>query len=260
VAPSAASSQYGCSSLHQRTSHSAAADAWEAHSGQQAAGIAGSTWQQQQMHVPSSWQQQQAGLPLALNLPGAAYADAPAGSAAWDTHSTSSSGSCCGNEQQQPLQAGLKGSSRGSPLPLPGRGDCVLPITRSLSGDGKGWGNLLPGRWDSSGSSRDGGLLAGSSTSCSSSSRAVVAASLLALAGAAGSGGALGLQLAGALAAAPDHIGHVVPPMVLLGELIWMAAPGVVQSHSLAGRLYLQASCGSLLARKLSGRSLCSSA
>ncbi|KAF6252114.1 hypothetical protein COO60DRAFT_1704442 [Scenedesmus sp. NREL 46B-D3] len=62
-------------------------------------------------------------------------------------------------------------------------------------------------------SSRDGSLLAGSS---SSSSRAVVAASLLALAGAAGSGGAVGLQLAGALAAAPDHIGHVLPPMALL--------------------------------------------
>jgi hypothetical protein len=206
VTPAAAASHYGYSVPHQRTSHSAAAEAWEASSGPAAAGATGSSWQQQQ----------QAGLPLAGTPPAAAYADAPAGSAAWDTHSTSSSGSCCGNEQpQQQQQAGLKCTSRGSPLLLPGRGDCVLPITRSLSGDGKGWGSLLPGHWDSSsGSSREGGVLAGSS----SSSRAVVAASLLALAGAAGSGGALGLQLAGALAAAPDHVGHVLPPMILIGK------------------------------------------
>ncbi|KAF6257228.1 ZIP family transporter [Scenedesmus sp. NREL 46B-D3] len=52
---------------------------------------------------------------------------------------------------------------------------------------------------------------------------------LLALAGAAGSGGAVGLQLAGALAAAPDHIGHVLPPMALLGAVCGAACVGLLQ-------------------------------
>ncbi|WIA17288.1 hypothetical protein OEZ85_014156 [Tetradesmus obliquus] len=47
--------------------------------------------------------------------------------------------------------------------------------------------------------------------------------------GAAGSGGALGLQLAGALAAAPDHIGHVLPPVVLLGTVFGAACVGLLQ-------------------------------
>eukprot|EP00879_Flechtneria_rotunda_P013200 GHRR01013785.1.p1 GENE.GHRR01013785.1~~GHRR01013785.1.p1 ORF type:complete len:724 (+),score=288.83 GHRR01013785.1:145-2316(+) len=114
-------------------------------------------------------------------------------------------------------EKGCKGYSsplfRGSsPLPLPGTGNLVLPVAGVASradGSSSRWWLAGP-----SGSSSKGhkGIL--------DSRHDVDSACTLALGGVVGLGGPLGLQLAGALAAVPGHMGHVVLPMLLLGRCI----------------------------------------
>ncbi|KAF8055323.1 zinc transporter [Scenedesmus sp. PABB004] len=190
---------------HHRASHAAAPDAWDASGGQQqqqappSVGLAGAPWSP----APAA-----AGWPV--------RGPAEAGGGGWDATSTSSSGSCSGQQaagawggQASPVKLG--GSS---PLLLPGRGDALLPVS--------GCGGALP-----RGAALVGGWDVGGWGSCSSS-RAVVGASLLALGGAAGSQLPLGLQLAGALAAAPSDIGPVLLPTLLLGLMTATASLGLL--------------------------------
>lgn len=258
-----AASNLGYSVPHHRGSSHSASEAWEARTGGIVAAAAaaaaaqhGNAWhqQQQQQHPaglspycsPAAAGCSDSSLPTTTAAAGSDGVGGASSGAAWDMRSTSSSGSCSagpGGYQQhhvaEPHYGGFKGhpggtylpgmgsgyiSSRGSPLPLPGQGDFVLPVTRRLS-DTAARFDWLSGLWDGgSGSARQG--LGGWGDS---SSRAVVGTSLLALGGVVGGGVPLGLQLAGAVAAAPDHIGHLLPPMLLLGELCWASLSWTLQ-------------------------------
>jgi len=147
-----------------------------------------------------------------------------ASAAAWDAGSVVSSCSSCGsNGRQQELQMqppldrshGL-GKAYGSgplihsssPLPLPGSGDLLLPVTAAPAGSDV---------WELS-ESHSKGHGASASQSSSSSSRAALKACWMGIGGAAGSGVPLGLQLAGAITTSPDGISHLVLPMILQGS------------------------------------------
>jgi hypothetical protein len=169
---------------HQRTSDSGAAAPW----GQQ---------QQQGRYdarLQHHWQQQQA---------------AGAG-ASWDARSTTGSSSCSSSSNSSSPVRGVKGAAS---LLLPGRGDVLLqmgPAADSCKG---------PAVAADSRKKRDSWGFAGPAYSrVHGSSQAVAAASILSVVGVAAAGVPLGLQLAAALTADPTNSGHVVPPLVLLGE------------------------------------------
>jgi hypothetical protein len=148
---------------------------------------------------------------------------AAAGDACWDKQSTAASTSSNSSSSSSPVRAGVAHTHS---LLLPGKGDVFLQM-----------GTPVSAAADSSSSGkrqkRDSWGFAGPLNSrVHGSSQAVAAASILSAGGVAAAGVPLGLQLAAALTADPTNSGHVVVPMLLLGEWLvcWSALSSSRQS------------------------------
>lgn len=177
-----------------------------------AAPYAGSTQMRHQRgsDTGAGWaqQQQQAYHAAGLQQTWQQRHQAGAQDAGWDARSAAGSSSCSSNSSSSsPVRAGVKGPA--SLMLLPGKGDISLDMGPAAAYGYQGHRRKRDSGW---------GFAGPAYSRVQGSSQAVAAASILSVVGVAAAAVPLGLQLAAALTGGPTNSGHVVVPMLLLGE------------------------------------------